>query len=46
MDKVRGNINRFSFATSPCPGLRELRYKEVKVYIRQSVLMITSKMLE
>ena len=27
-------------------GLRELRYKEVKVYIRQSVLMITSKMLE
>ena len=33
MDKVRGNINRFSFATSPCPGLRELRYKEVKVYM-------------
>ena len=27
-------------------GLRELRYKEVKVYIRQSVLMIISKMLE
>ena len=27
-------------------GLRELRYKEVKVYIRQRVLMITSKMLE